>query len=398
MYATVVGLNNGGTMNTNAKGRREAIILSAILVAVVLITSIQISAGQGSFAGEEAGAVADVAAGTDAEAGAGVTAGTDSAQAQNAAAPGQGNAAAGTSGTGIEAERVSTSHSAVKATPPAVESIELDATELLFGKKGAKLTLGVTVKPKRADTSGIKYRSNDTSVATVNSKGVVKAKGWGTCTVSARVGGKKARVKVTVAKKWVALTFDDGPGSYTNKLLKAMKKRGVRATFFVVGQMAKSRKDILKKTVKYGNEIGNHTYAHNGSAGALMNGLSKTDSIVKSATGSKTTIMRPPGGAINSVTYRCGKPIIIWSVDPKDWRDRNANTVYSRVMNSTKSGSIVLLHDIHKTSVTAAIRIMDALKDKGYAFVTVSEMLKAEKAGKVYYKGSKKVRTMKLKY
>jgi peptidoglycan/xylan/chitin deacetylase (PgdA/CDA1 family) len=382
-------------MNINAKGRREAIILSAILVAVVLITSIQISAGQGSFAGEEAGAAGETGAAVGAAAG---DAATDTAPARSGTAPVQGYAAAGTSGSGIEAERVSTSHPAIAATLPAVESIELDATELLFGKKGAKLRLVPTVKPKRADTSGLKYKSSDTSVATVSAKGLVKAKGWGTCTITARVGGKNAKAKVTVAKRWVALTFDDGPGAYTNRLLKAMKKRGVRATFFVVGQMAKSRKDILKKAVKYGNEIGNHTYAHNGSAGALMNGLSKTDSIVKSATGSKTAIMRPPGGAINSVTYKCGKPIIIWSIDPKDWRDRNANTVYSRVMNGTKSGSIVLLHDIHKTSVTAAIRIIDALKDKGYAFVTVSEMLKDEKAGRVYYKGSKKVRTMKLKY
>jgi peptidoglycan/xylan/chitin deacetylase (PgdA/CDA1 family) len=285
-------------------------------------------------------------------------------------------------------------------TAPAVESLSLDADELLFGKKKAKLTLKVKVEPEDADVGKLKFKSSDESVATVSKKGKVTAKDWGECEITVSAGKEKATCKVTVAKKWVALTFDDGPGNYTQKLLKAMKKQGVHATFFVVGQMAKSpsRKSLLKTMVKNGNEIGNHTYAHDGSAGALMNALKKTDRIVKSATGSKTKLMRPPGGAMNDVTRKCGKPIILWSVDPFDWRDRNANTVYSRVMSSTKSGSIVLLHDIHPTSVTAAIRIMQSLKDQGYAFVTVSQLLDDPKANKVYNKGPKKVRTMKINY
>jgi peptidoglycan/xylan/chitin deacetylase (PgdA/CDA1 family) len=244
----------------------------------------------------------------------------------------------------------------------------------------------------------LKYRSSNKSVATVTDKGVVKAKKWGRCTITVSAGGKKAKCKVTVAKKWVALTFDDGPGKYTNKLLKAMKKQGVRATFFIVGQAANSRTSLLKKAANGGNEIGNHTYAHNGSASVLKDALKKTDNVVKRAIGHKTALMRPPGGAINGATRSCGKPIIMWSVDPKDWRDRNAQTVYDRVMNSTRSGSIVLLHDIHPTSVDAAIKIMKSLKGKGYAFVTVSELLGNPKANKVYNKGSKKVRTMKIKY
>jgi peptidoglycan/xylan/chitin deacetylase (PgdA/CDA1 family) len=108
--------------------------------------------------------------------------------------------------------------------------------------------------------------------------------------------------------------------------------------------------------------------------------------------------MRPPGGAINNVTRKSGKAIIMWSVDPKDWRDRNVKTVYDRVMKNAKSGSIVLLHDIHPTSADAAIKIMKDLKKKGYVFVTVSDLLGKPKANKVYNKGPKKVRTMKIKY
>jgi peptidoglycan/xylan/chitin deacetylase (PgdA/CDA1 family) len=314
---------------------------------------------------------------------------------------GGGAAANGSSGAVTEGSGVTPAASVTDdnaTTAPAVKSLSLDADELLFGKKGAKLKLNAKLRPGNAYTGDMKYESSDESVAVVTSDGAVRAKGWGTCVITLKSGSKKAKCKVTVAKKWVALTFDDGPGRYTDKLLKAMKKQDVRATFFIVGQMAKPRASILKKIEKNGSEIANHTYAHNGTEGALMNGLKKTDKIVKKATGRNTVLMRPPGGAINSVTRRCGKPIILWSVDPKDWRDRNANTVYNRVMDGTRSGGIVLLHDIHPTSVDAAIRIMKSLKEKGYAFVTVSELLDNPAANKVYNKGSKKVRTMKIKY
>ncbi|MDR1291830.1 MAG: polysaccharide deacetylase family protein [Clostridiales Family XIII bacterium] len=284
------------------------------------------------------------------------------------------------------------------AYAPAVKSLSLDADELLFGRLGAKLKLEAELQPEGAYTGDLKYKSSDESVAVVNSNGTVSAEGWGTCVVTLRSGGKKATCKVTVAKKWVALTFDDGPGKYTNKLLNAMDKQGVRATFFVVGQMAKPRASLLKKMVKNGNEVANHTYAHNGKAGVLMGALKKTDKIVKKATGENTALMRPPGGAINKATRKCGKPIILWSVDPKDWRDRNSNTVYRRVMGGVKSGSIVLMHDIHPTTVNAAIRIMKSLEKKGYAFVTVSELLRNPKDNKVYNKGPKRVRTMKITY
>jgi peptidoglycan/xylan/chitin deacetylase (PgdA/CDA1 family) len=285
-----------------------------------------------------------------------------------------------------------------EASLPKVKSISLDAKRLLFGKKGDKLKLKTTVKPKDADVSNLTFSSSDEDVAIVNENGRVKAKGWGDCAITIRAGGKRAVCKVTVAKKWVALTFDDGPGNYTEKLLNALRKRDVNVTFFVVGQMAApgSRGKLLKRMQKEGHEIGNHTYGHVAAAASLKSQLKRTDKVIKKATKQKTTIMRPPGGAVNSGTKKCGKAVILWSVDPMDWRYRNANTVYNSVMRRTKSGSIVLLHDIHATSVTAGIRIVDALKKKGYAFVTVSQMLGKPKANKIYNKGSKKVRTMKI--
>jgi peptidoglycan/xylan/chitin deacetylase (PgdA/CDA1 family) len=280
--------------------------------------------------------------------------------------------------------------------PIPVKSVKFDARKLLFGKKGDHLQLKATIKPKGADTSDLVFLSSNKKVATVSKTGKVTATGYGTCTITVTVGGKTALCPVQVAKKWVAITFDDGPGKPTTKLLKGLKKRKVTVTFFVVGTMAKSRPKVLKQESAAGHEIANHTWNHNGSAKVLRKALKKTDKVIKKATGSNSKLMRPPGGAINKTTRKCGKPIILWSVDPKDWRDRNANTVYTRVIKGTKSGSIVLLHDIHPTSVTAGLKIVDKLKKKGYAFVTVSQLLGSPKKNKVYTKGSAKVRTQKI--
>jgi peptidoglycan/xylan/chitin deacetylase (PgdA/CDA1 family) len=178
-----------------------------------------------------------------------------------------------------------------------------------------------------------------------------------------------------------------------------LKQRKAEATFFVVGSMAKSKtgRTQLKTMHERGWEIANHTWSHNAAAKTLKKQLSKTDKVIKQATGSTTTLMRPPGGAVNKATRKCGKAIILWTVDPKDWRDRNANTVYKRVMKQTRSGSIVLLHDIHPTSVSAGLKIYDKLKKQGYTFVTVSQLLGKPKKNKVYTKGPAAVRTMKIK-
>jgi peptidoglycan/xylan/chitin deacetylase (PgdA/CDA1 family) len=287
---------------------------------------------------------------------------------------------------------------AAKAAAPKVTAVSLDARKLLFGNLGDTLTLNATVEPADAKVSDLKFTSSDKTIATVSKTGKVKAKGWGKCTVTVTVGGKSKSCRVQVAKKWLAMTFDDGPSDYTSKLLKAMKKRGINSTFFIVGAQAKSdtRQAILKRSAKQGNEIANHTYTHNGTAGALMSQLKKTDRIIKSAIGKKSKLMRPPGGAVNNVTKACGKPIILWSVDPRDWESRNTAKVYKHIMKNTKSGSIVLLHDSHSTSVAAAIKLFDSLEKKGYAFVTVTQLLNNPKANKLYYSGSKKVHTQKI--
>ncbi|MFF5205802.1 polysaccharide deacetylase family protein [Streptosporangium sp. NPDC000396] len=182
--------------------------------------------------------------------------------------------------------------------------------------------------------------------------------------------------------KCVALTFDDGPGAYTSTLLDMLAKRGARATFFVVGQMAaRDSKNNLVRMVREGHEIGNHTWSHRQltaiSRSSMKAEIARTQKLIENRTGVRATIMRPPYGSTNrSVTAearREGLAQILWSVDTKDWRDRDSGVVRRRGA-AAKPGSIVLFHDIHRTTVRAVPALLKDLQRKGFTFVTLSEL------------------------
>lgn len=109
---------------------------------------------------------------------------------------------------------------------------------------------------------------------------------------------------------------------------------------------------------------------------------------MRQTTGQRTTLMRPPYGATNqtvrSVEGRLGLAEILWSVDPQDWKDRNTATVTQRVLAAAKPGAIVLMHDIHPTTVAAAPAIIDGLRKRGYRLVTVSQLLGKPTPGRTY--------------
>lgn len=183
----------------------------------------------------------------------------------------------------------------------------------------------------------------------------------------------------------VAITFDDGPSAtLTPKLLDILKERKVRATFFVVGQNAAEYPDILKRAVAEGHEIGNHSWSHPqltslGAAGVKAQ-IEKTNAAIKAAIGRDPVVMRPPYGATNSrldklfaQTY--GMKVILWSVDPLDWKYRNADRVKREILSQVGPGGIILVHDIHASSVAAMPGTLDALLASGYKFATVSELL-----------------------
>jgi len=180
----------------------------------------------------------------------------------------------------------------------------------------------------------------------------------------------------------LAITFDDGPGPYTEGLLDALAERNVKATFFMVGNLAKRYPDLVARMAEEGHQLGNHTWDHSDlsklSSARIKDKLDSTQQVLEESGGVETTCyIRPPYGAMNStVRQAAGAPLILWSVDPLDWKYRNADTVYNNIMGAVKDGDIILLHDIHETSVKAAVRVIDALLDQGYEFVTVSELLR----------------------
>ncbi|MFM8765078.1 MAG: polysaccharide deacetylase family protein, partial [Spartobacteria bacterium] len=180
----------------------------------------------------------------------------------------------------------------------------------------------------------------------------------------------------------VAITFDDGPHpKLTPRLLDMLKERNIKATFFVIGKCVAEYPDIAKRIVDEGHEIANHSWSHPQltklSASAFDTEISQTNDAIEKATGVKPTTMRPPYGAINpSLTKRLneeyGLSVILWSVDPLDWKIRKADHVSGHILKNTAPGSIILAHDIHASTVDAMPTTLDTLQSKGYKFATVS--------------------------
>lgn len=199
----------------------------------------------------------------------------------------------------------------------------------------------------------------------------------------------------TEGKKLVALTFDDGPSAATTgRLLDILKAKGVRATFFVVGSMAQRSPDLVRREAAEGHEVGSHSTYHQDlsklGAADLQAEVAEMDRIFTEILGRKAGIMRPPYGAVSDVMRGyLGKPMIYWAVDPLDWKYRDAATVRGNVVGATFDGAVVLLHDIHSSTVDAVAGIIDDLRAQGYEFLTVSELAAARGVslsnGVVYY-------------
>jgi peptidoglycan/xylan/chitin deacetylase (PgdA/CDA1 family) len=188
----------------------------------------------------------------------------------------------------------------------------------------------------------------------------------------------------------VALTFDDGPAGPTLTLLDTLAEAHVSATFFVVGVNARLQPAVLARMIAEGHEIGNHSFDHKDlttlSAEQISEQWRATSEIVRSATGVSPVLFRPPYGASNELVESTAEgPFILWSVDPRDWVDRDAAVVTRRVLESARPGDIILLHDIHVTSVNAVPAIIDGLRQRGFTFVTVSTLLGSDlNPGQIY--------------
>ena len=191
--------------------------------------------------------------------------------------------------------------------------------------------------------------------------------------------------RVSVPGPYVALTFDDGPhATNTPRLLDILRARNVKATFYVIGKSVDAYPGILRRTVAEGHEIGNHTYTHSKlssmSEASVIGEIRKCDDAIMRAAGIRPKTLRPPYGALlqgqrQMVHSQFGYPTIMWSVDPMDWKRPGVSVVTSRIISGTNNGAIILVHDLHSTSVDAMPATIDALLRKGYRFVTVSQLL-----------------------
>ena len=181
----------------------------------------------------------------------------------------------------------------------------------------------------------------------------------------------------------IALTFDDGPGPYTEKLLDCLEENNVKATFYMLGQNVEKYPDIVKRMKDLGMELANHTYDHKDltklTEDQISEEINKTSSLIQDAAGELPDTLRPPGGSYNTqVQELAGMPIVKWSIDTKDWKTKSEDQTYQCVMDNAEDGSIVLMHDIHEWSVDAAIRLIPDLLEEGYKLVTVQELAEAK--------------------
>lgn len=192
----------------------------------------------------------------------------------------------------------------------------------------------------------------------------------------------------------VAITYDDGPGELTAQLLDTLKAKDAHASFMVLAPNATAHPELLRRMKAEGHTVGNHTASHR-----ELNKLSPSDvdgeikagaAAIKAATGENPRWMRPPYGATNGTVEAAakanGQAQALWSVDTVDWKDRNSEHVCEAAVNGAQAGSIVLMHDIHATTVGAADCVIDGLRAKGLEPVSLDRLIPNPQAGRQYFR------------
>lgn len=179
----------------------------------------------------------------------------------------------------------------------------------------------------------------------------------------------------------IALTFDDGPNAkYTPALLDGLRARGIQVSFFLIGKRIEGNEDIVKQMQADGHLIGNHTYSHvrltKESPSLACSEIEETNEIIYRVTGEYPSYIRPPFGAWNEeLTCLVPMTVVLWNVDPMDWKVKNARKVEEHILKQARASSIVLLHDSSAATVEATLDVIDSLAAKGYTFVTVDELM-----------------------
>lgn len=232
-------------------------------------------------------------------------------------------------------------------------------------------------------------KKSDSPLAAID--GPAPGKPWnkaGSQSLPSSVGTRDSYSRVQTSLPFLALTFDDGPHpSNTPRLLDILKERNVKATFYVVGTNVKRYPEIMRRIVAEGHEVGNHTVTHGNltkmSPDQVRSELRRSHDSILASTGVAPRTMRPPYGAITSsqkswIRREFGYPAILWSVDPEDWKRPGSSVVTRRLVSGASPGGILLVHDIHAPTIDAIPSAIDQLLEKGYQFVTVSQLIAME--------------------
>ena len=179
----------------------------------------------------------------------------------------------------------------------------------------------------------------------------------------------------------VALTFDDGPSEQTAKVLRALRRRDARATFFPLGREIPGREGLLRRAVRDGNELGNHSTTHTELPTAAD--IEATSRLIERATGRRPCLFRPPGGRVSDqlvrTARRLGMTTVTWDVDPADWAVHDPRVLREHVRDAAAPASIVLMHDgggDRAATARSISALIDDLRASGYELVTVSELLR----------------------
>ena len=195
----------------------------------------------------------------------------------------------------------------------------------------------------------------------------------------------------------IALTFDDGPGEFTQEMLDILAENGVRATFFVVGTHMEVWPELVTAVHDAGHEVGLHTWKHENlneqTDYYVLYNLMDCQEWVERLTGEQAKWLRPPYGITGGSTYfatrKLGLRIVTWSVDSEDWLSQDPQKIYDRIMKGAKDGAVILCHDTYEPTLEAMRRVLPALKEQGYQFLTVSELFSLYegelKSNAVYY-------------
>jgi peptidoglycan/xylan/chitin deacetylase (PgdA/CDA1 family) len=181
----------------------------------------------------------------------------------------------------------------------------------------------------------------------------------------------------------IALTYDDGPGPYTEALLDVLAAKNVPVTFFLVGSAAASMPGVVERQVAEGHAIGNHSWDHphltDLSDREIAEQVDRSSQAIHDAAGQKPILMRPPYGntndAVSHILRDRGMGQILWDVDSEDWRNRDTALTTAHVLDGAHDGAIVLMHDIHESTVAAAPGLIDLLRADGYTLLTVPQLL-----------------------